>query len=71
MKNLARSLCSLAAALAPATAFAHPGHGATDPESVTHYLADPLHAAVLGIVVAPVIVTAVGLLRRRRPATIR
>ena len=27
-----------------ATAAAHPGHGVTDANSVTHYVAEPLHA---------------------------
>jgi hypothetical protein len=28
-------------------AFAHPGHGDTDPDSWTHYLTEPVHVAVL------------------------
>jgi membrane protein DedA with SNARE-associated domain len=33
--------------LAPAVAFAHPGHGGTDPASWVHHLTEPLHVAVL------------------------
>ena len=36
-------------ALIPGLAFAHPGHGHTDPQSWTHYLTEPVHVAVLAI----------------------
>lgn len=36
--------------LAPSLAPAHPGHGATEPSSWTHYLTEPLHVGVLAAV---------------------
>jgi len=33
----------------PALALAHPGHGATEPSSWTHYLTEPLHAGIVAI----------------------
>ena len=30
--------------LCGAAAFAHPGHGVTDEQSVVHYLAEPVHS---------------------------
>jgi hypothetical protein len=34
--------------LVPAVAFAHPGHGTTEPDGWAHYLTDPVHVTVLG-----------------------
>ena len=33
------------------TALAHPGHGATDPQTVTHYTTEPVHTAPLLIII--------------------
>lgn len=66
MQRTLRSLFTLAATLAPATAMAHPGHGSTDPESLSHYLTDPLHASVLGLALGLVIACSIGWRRHRR-----
>lgn len=47
------------------TATAHPGHGTTDPHSVTHYVAEPVHAAPLLALFAAAAV-AISLLAARR-----
>ena len=49
-------------------AFAHPGHGATDPASWRHYLSEPAHLAVILGAGAAVAVSVWGLrvLARRR-----
>lgn len=55
-------LVALLAAI-PTTAFAHPGHGQTDPDGWTHYLTEPVHVAVIGAAVA--LAVAVGVSWRR------
>ena len=65
-KSFTRSISTLALALAPATALAHPGHGTTDPGSVAHYLLDPVHAMIFGVATCMAVFTAVGWRRRRR-----
>jgi hypothetical protein len=52
------------AATVPTLAWAHPGHGTTEPASVEHYLFEPVHAVPL--VVLAVAVAAAGLIKRRR-----
>jgi hypothetical protein len=47
----------------PALAFAHPGHGHTDPGSWRHYLTEPVHVGVLASALA--FVVSVILYRRR------
>lgn len=37
-------------ALSPAVAFAHPGHGTTDPGSLRHYLVEPVHVVTLAAI---------------------
>jgi hypothetical protein len=39
------SLCGVL--LTCAAAFAHPGHGVTDDQSVVHYVAEPVHSLPL------------------------
>ncbi|MGD9857681.1 MAG: hypothetical protein AB7U20_22280 [Planctomycetaceae bacterium] len=45
---------------------AHPGHGATDPQTVQHYFAEPVHLAPLLVIVAACAVTISLLAVRRR-----
>jgi hypothetical protein len=55
---------AFALTLVPALAYAHPGHGDTDPAGFLHYLIEPRHWAVPGLVLV-----CVGLwfhLRKRR-----
>lgn len=59
---LVAALCSLV----PATAFAHPGHGHTDPDSWQHYLTEPVHVIPLALLAAIVIVAIMGLRARVR-----
>ena len=40
--------------LLPATAFAHPGHGHTEPGTWTHYLTEPVHVAAVAAAIAVV-----------------
>ena len=56
---------SLLALLVPSIAFAHPGHGHTDPGSWTHYLTEPFHVAVLAGAVAAVVTGALAWRRLR------
>lgn len=44
MPSILRSLLSLLAVMASRAALAHPGHGVTDPASVTHQIVEPVHA---------------------------
>jgi hypothetical protein len=44
--------------LMPALASAHPGHGHTDPASVTHYVTEPVHVLPLALAVALIVVVA-------------
>lgn len=48
-------------------AFAHPGHGDTDPDSWVHYLTEPVHVIGLVAAIAIVLVAILGLraLRQR------
>ena len=55
-----QKLLALLVCLVPATAFAHPGHGTTDPDSWSHYLTEPEHVlALCGAVGLVVVVWAV------------
>lgn len=55
---------TLALALSPALAFAHPGHGSGTGHELVHYLSDPLHAySIAGV---PVVAAALFVLLRRR-----
>jgi hypothetical protein len=55
----------LAFCLIPSLAFAHPGHGTTDPSSWRHYLTEPIHVAMLASALV-LVVTSVFEVRRRR-----
>jgi len=46
-RSLVRFITTAAVAGAPATAFAHPGHGHTDPHSLVHHLVEPVHGWLL------------------------
>jgi hypothetical protein len=48
-----------------ATALAHPGHGTTDPHTVSHYIAEPLHVAPLLVFVAAAVGLSLLAARRR------
>ena len=65
MKTL---LLALVFCLIPALAFAHPGHGTTDPSSWRHYLTEPVHVGVLAGAVALVVASVLELRRRRAAA---
>lgn len=55
-----------------AAAQAHPGHGASEPGTLTHELLEPLHAAPVVILLAGVaIALAARLLWKRKPAAPR
>lgn len=41
------TLSTVCVALAAGAALAHPGHGATEPESAVHYVAEPVHGLPL------------------------
>jgi hypothetical protein len=47
-------------------AFAHPGHGDTEPESWTHYLTEPVHVIGLIAAVAILLVAVLGLRAMRQ-----
>jgi hypothetical protein len=51
--------------LVPALAYAHPGHGTTDPSSWQHYLTEPVHVATLATAMALVVTTVLEIRRRR------
>lgn len=56
---------TVALALSPALAFAHPGHGSGSGHELVHYLAEPLHAYfIAGVPIAAAALLV--LLRRRR-----
>lgn len=59
------ALCSLV----PATAFAHPGHGHTDPDSWQHYLTEPVHVIPLALLAAIAIVAVMAVRSRVRRAS--
>jgi hypothetical protein len=48
-----------------AAAFAHPGHGSTEPTSVSHFLLEPVHAVPLAVITLAAVCGTL-LLRRRR-----
>ena len=52
----------------PTLAFAHPGHGTTDPSSWRHDLNEPVHVGVLASAVALVVASVLELRRRRATA---
>jgi putative copper export protein len=46
--------------LLPATAFAHPGHGQTDPDSWVHYLTEPTHVISIAFATMTALAVAIG-----------
>lgn len=48
------------------TLFAHPGHGATDGNSLIHYLSEPLHASILASVIIIIATSATWMIMRKR-----
>lgn len=49
------------------TALAHSGHGGTEPDSISHYLLEPLHVAAAATAVVAVVAFAAYRVRARRP----
>jgi hypothetical protein len=48
----------------------HPGHGATDPHALLHYVTEPLHAAILALAIGALLsLGAWQWLRRRGKST--
>ena len=45
-------------------AFAHPGHGTTEPSSWLHYLTEPVHVATIAAAAIAVVLIARALRRR-------
>ncbi len=48
----------------PSAVLAHPGHGTTAPETVSHYVAEPVHVAPL-LAIVVIIVAGISLLVAR------
>jgi len=42
---MTRLLCAWVALSSSAVVMAHPGHGLTDPQTLTHQIAEPVHAS--------------------------
>ncbi len=53
---MTRLLAASAVLAFPSLAFAHPGHGSTPVSGVAHYVVEPLHAWMLGLLVATALV---------------
>ncbi len=66
-KTLALPAAVLTALALPAAAFAHPGHGTTPPDSVSHYVFEPIHALPIVVLVTAIVV--VYFLRRRKSSS--
>lgn len=66
MKHRALHLVVLVLCVVPMPAFAHPGHGTTEPDGWQHYLTEPLHVAITIALTAIVVASWFGY-RRRRP----
>ena len=50
----------------PTLAFAHPGHGETDPGTWRHYLTEPVHAVTLAVIAVAAVAISVAYRRRAR-----
>lgn len=48
------------------TLFAHPGHGATEGNSLIHYLSEPLHATILASVILIIATSATWMIIRKK-----
>jgi hypothetical protein len=68
MRRIIGGLAALAAA-GSGTAWAHPGHGTTDPATVSHFVLEPIHAAPLVLLLLAT--GAVWLISRRRKTSAR
>jgi putative copper export protein len=66
MKAQSTTLVPLVLLLASGTALAHPGHGATDPEGLVHYLTEPVHVVALAAAAGAAAVAAFFWTGRRR-----
>jgi hypothetical protein len=55
----------LAVLLSPSLALAHPGHGALPGDSLSHWIADPLHAGAVATAVVLTLVAARALMAPR------
>ena len=68
MKNVKNLfvLCIIFLITGVTTLFAHPGHGATDGNSLMHYLSEPLHAAILASIVIIIATSATWMIMRKK-----
>lgn len=60
MKTRLFLLLAFVLCLVPLPVFAHPGHGHTEPDTLRHYLTEPVHVLVLAAVVAAVVTSWLG-----------
>ena len=49
--NRYRTLAALVCCC-PATLLAHPGHGTTEPETISHYALEPIHLLPVAVLIA-------------------
>lgn len=59
----------LAAVVSPTLAWAHPGHGQTNPESVAHFALEPIHSVPVVALLLAVAAARLLLARSRRQLT--
>ena len=65
MKRFFQFITALMLMLAPAFAFAHPGHGDHGGFTITHYFTEPEHIALLVLIIAAIVYFVV---RRKKAA---
>lgn len=68
MKNVKKLcvLCIFILFTGNTTLFAHPGHGTTEGQSLIHYLSEPLHAAILALVIIMIATSATWMIMRNK-----
>jgi hypothetical protein len=74
MKRIVTAAVLLVAGLSGATAWAHPGHGMTPPDSAVHYAIEPAHGWRAPLVLCVVLAAAalgIAVRRQRRRALAR
>ena len=62
---------ALCAGLCGTPALAHPGHGSTPPESVEHYVVEPVHSLPMGMAIGATFMAGIVLFRWLSPRAIR
>ncbi|MCA9074324.1 MAG: hypothetical protein R3B91_14635 [Planctomycetaceae bacterium] len=60
------TLALITSTLVTTPLLAHPGHGTTDPQSVTHYVGEPVHALPLVLIVVAVAALSLLSFRQRK-----